>query len=207
LTVRIAVLDPLPMFRHGLAAVLAAAGHRVEQPDDIQVWLRRNAEAVVVLTLNSERDWDVLHRLRLEAPPSRVIVLLVDDAIATGARAIQSGARSVLPRGVAARTLRWTVEATLNDQAVMPADVASALAVNATTRPTAVADPATRGALSDEQLAWLRQLARGSTVAHIADRAGYSERAMFRLLRATYEQLGVHTRIEAILRATEAGWL
>jgi DNA-binding CsgD family transcriptional regulator len=53
----------------------------------------------------------------------------------------------------------------------------------------------------------LRQLAAGATVAQLADRAGYSERAMFRLLHALYRQLGARSRIEAILHAQTSGWL
>ncbi|SEU14237.1 helix-turn-helix domain-containing protein [Nonomuraea wenchangensis] len=45
------------------------------------------------------------------------------------------------------------------------------------------------------------------TVADLADRAGYSERAMFRLLQALYREIGVATRIQAIVRAQERGWL
>jgi DNA-binding NarL/FixJ family response regulator len=206
LTVRIAVVDPLPMYQQGVAAVLAEAGYRVELPDDLLAWLQRRGEAVVVLTLRSEDDWNLLRRVRAEPPPPRVIVLLDDDRAATGIRAMRVGAWSVLPRGVTVRTLRRTVEATVSGQAVMPAEVALALA----TAPAAYAEMPPTGppsTLSGDQMAWLRQLANGSTVAQVADRAGYSERAMFRLLRAVYERLGSHSRIEAIMRAKEAGWL
>ena len=213
LTVRIAVVDPLPMYQQGVAAVLAEAGYRVELPDDLLAWLQRRGEAVVVLTLRSEHDWNLLRRVRAEPPRPRVIVLLDDDRAATGIRAMRAGARSVLPRGVAVRALRRTVEATISGQAVMPAEVALALA----TAPAAYAEMPTTASpagpttapptLSEDQMAWLRQLANGSTVAQVADRAGYSERAMFRLLRAVYERLGTHSRIEAIMRAKEAGWL
>ena len=95
-------------------------------------------------------------------------------------------------------TLRLTVEATVGGQAVMPAAVAAVLA-----EPQAVS---ARGP-SVDQLSWLRQLANGATVVQLADRAGYSERAMFRLLRSLYRQMGVRTRLQAIMRAQEAGWL
>ena len=49
--------------------------------------------------------------------------------------------------------------------------------------------------------------AGGSTVAALANQAGYSERAMFRLLHGLYQRLGVRTRTEALIRAHERGWL
>jgi DNA-binding NarL/FixJ family response regulator len=62
-------------------------------------------------------------------------------------------------------------------------------------------------AITTDQMAWLRHLASGMTVAELARVAGYSERAMFRLLQSLYRQLGARTRIEAIVRAQEQGWL
>ncbi|HET8662469.1 MAG TPA: DNA-binding response regulator [Micromonosporaceae bacterium] len=209
MTVRIAVVDPLPMFQQGVVAVLGKAGYPVDVPDDVLAWLRRGGAAVVVLTVRSGDDWDMLRRLRAVPPLPHVIVLLDDDSVAASARAVQAGARSVMPRGVTVNTLLRTVEATIDGQAVMPAAVAVALAYGSAIAPAvdAAGPTTTRPGLSADQLSWLRQLAAGSTVAQIADRAGYSERAMFRLLRAAYEQIGVRTRIQAIMRAKDAGWL
>jgi len=41
----------------------------------------------------------------------------------------------------------------------------------------------------------------------IAERAGYSERMMFRLLRDLYQRWGVANRTEAIIHARDNGWL
>jgi DNA-binding CsgD family transcriptional regulator len=41
----------------------------------------------------------------------------------------------------------------------------------------------------------------------VAERMGYSERAMYRLLRGLYERMGVKTRTEAVLKASRSGWL
>lgn len=193
--VRIAVIDPLPMFRQGMAAALVASGHIVDTPADVVAWVRHRADALVLLTVASERDWELLRQLC--TGPRPVIALLDRNSTVVGARAVRAGARSVVPREVTEAVLRRTVEATLGGQAVMPAAVASALAVDAATEHTPSAD----------QLAWLRQLAAGATVTQLADQVGYSERAMFRLLHALYRQLGVETRLQAIMRAKEAGWL
>ncbi len=90
----------------------------------------------------------------------------------------------MLPRAVTVATLRRTVEATIGGQAVMPAAVAAVLA-----EPQAVSEHTP----SARQLSWLRQLVTGVTVAQLAEQAGYSKRAMFRLLRVLYRQMGVRT--------------
>jgi DNA-binding NarL/FixJ family response regulator len=197
-TVRIAVVDPLPMFQQGIAGALEASGHAVETPADVMAWAHQGVATLVLLTLMSERDWELLSRLCAGATSPLVIAVLGNESAALAARALRAGARSVLPRTVAAVTLRRTVEATIDGQAVMPAGVVAVLG-----EPDTVAE---RGP-SGNQLSWLRQLANGATVAQLADRAGYSERAMFRLLGSLYRQMGVRTRLQAIMRAQEAGLL
>lgn len=183
------------MFRQGVATVLTEAGHTVETPADVVAWARQQAGTLVLLTVVSERHWELLGRLCAGTAAIPVIALL--DDLAAGVRAVRAGARSVLPRDVTDMTLRRTVAATIEGQAVMPAAVVIALAASS----PAAATP------SAQQLSWLRRLATGSTVGRLADEAGYSERAMFRLLQALYQQMGVSNRLEAIMHAKEAGWL
>jgi DNA-binding NarL/FixJ family response regulator len=193
----VAVIDPVPIFRYGLAACLTAAGYRVETPDDPPDWAARGGSSLVLLTLADADSWLLLADLAVARP---VVALLAVGSAEEGVRAVRDGARSVVTRAVTPETLRRTVAATVDGQSVLPAAVSRALADSAlvSTRSTL---------LSADQLSWLRELAAGRTVAGLADLAGYSERAMFRLLRATYRRMGVQTRTEAIARAGEWGWL
>jgi DNA-binding NarL/FixJ family response regulator len=61
--------------------------------------------------------------------------------------------------------------------------------------------------LPTAQLEWLRALAQGITVAQLAERHGYSERAMFRHLRDLYARMGAKGRTEALMLANRRGWL
>jgi DNA-binding NarL/FixJ family response regulator len=200
-TVPVAVVDPLPMYRQGVVACLSAAGHTVETPSDVLDWVRRHDRSMVLLTLESERSWDTLKQLRESSAVNLVVALLEENSHVLGAAAVRAGARSVLWRAVTAETLRRTVEATIDGQAVLPAAVPAMLAAGS------AAGGGTGWSPEPEQVSWLRQLAAGTTVAHLADQVGYSERAMFRLLRALYDQMGVSSRTEAIIRAHELGWL
>ncbi|MEU5554038.1 DNA-binding response regulator [Micromonospora sp. NPDC047793] len=201
MTGHVAVIDPLPMYQQGVAATLSALGHVVETPADPLTWIRHSPCAVVLLTLISQTDWELLGRLRDADARPPVIALIEEEFAALGVRAVRAGAQSILPRQATQAALQRTVEATLDGQAVLPAEVAAALALGAELlgpgRPTP----------SKRQLEWLRQLAAGSTVAQLAQRTGYSERAMFRLLQALYQEMDVRTRIEAIILARDLGWL
>ncbi|MFD1082735.1 response regulator transcription factor [Micromonospora andamanensis] len=192
----LAVIDPLPMYRHGVIAVLSAAGYQVGTPTNPLDWARQSDAGLMLLTLANATDWNLLERLRHDAPEGSVIAVLSEESAGLGARAVRAGARSVLHREVSAAALRRTVEATLDGQTVVPAAVAAALA-------GAESDPL----ITADQLTWLRHLAAGMTVAELARLAGYSERAMYRLLQTLYRRLGARTRIEAIVRAQEQGWL
>ncbi|MEU4240017.1 DNA-binding response regulator [Actinoplanes sp. NPDC026619] len=196
MAVRVAVVDPLPMFRHGVAAVLSAAGHTVDMPADLVAWSARRRSALVLLTIVGEEDWRLLAQLAETSDPPVVIALTDGESAVLGARAIRIGARSILPRGAPAPVLRRTVEATIDGQSVMPAVVTGLLG-------SGIGTPPAPGAGA----AWLRQLASGTTVAQLAVQSGYSERAMFRLLRGLYQQMGAGTRVEAIMRAREWGWI
>ena len=195
----VVIADPLPLFRRGVATVLAEAGHEVATPDDVLTWTRNRRECLVLLTLRTEQDWTLL--AGLAGRGHLVVVLIADNLDAEGARALRVGARSVLPRAASDSSLCRTVAATLDGEAVMPATVVAALIdadpAGSTNQPT----------LSAEQATWLRRLAGGSTVAQLASEAGYSERSMYRLLQGLYARMGVRSRVEAVLLAKGRGWL
>jgi DNA-binding NarL/FixJ family response regulator len=197
----LAVVDPLPMYRQGVVTVLSGAGHVVQEPDDPVAWAGQTGGRLLLLTLDAVAGWDLLPLLEHVAPRCLVIALVADASVASAVRAVRSGVRSVVAREAEAATLIRTVEATAAGQAVLPAQVMSALLAGVSP------GMAGQNPLTAEQQRWLRQLADGMTVARISQQAGYSERAMFRLLQAVYARLGVRTRIEAVVHAQEQGWL
>jgi two-component system, NarL family, response regulator YdfI len=199
-TVHVAVMDPLPMFRRGVAVTLASLGHVVEEPADAVGWLRERPGGIVLLTLHSAEDLNRLSTLCRLRPRPLVVALPSGEVASLGVRAVRAGARSVLARAATAPVLQRAVSATLEGEAVMPAEVADLLL--AEREPGAPRRPAPPA----PQVAWLRRLAHGWTVARLASDAGYSERAMYRLLHGLYVQLGVRGRLEAIILAHEEGW-
>jgi DNA-binding NarL/FixJ family response regulator len=200
LSVRVAVVDPLPMFRYGIAALLAAAGHEVDTPADAFDWAMRHKHGTVLLTVESEVDWTLLTELA-QMGSLAVIAMLPAPAGARGADAVRAGAASVIGRSASPEALLRVMAALSAGEATLPLDVVRVLAAEPDESP----DDADRP--PPEQVTWLQALANGSTVAALANDAGYSERAMFRLLRALYERLGARTRTEALMRAHQRGWL
>lgn len=197
---RIAVSDPLPVFRRGMIATLCEAGFPTEAPTDIAAWARAVERPIVVMTLQSSEDWVLLTQLLHSRPGVMVVAVLNDPSVTNHVRALRAGAACAVPRDAASETMREAVEAAVSGKVVVPTAVLQALTLREET-------PADAGSPSTREIEWLQQLAGGSSVAQLASQAGYSERAMFRLLRGLYAKIGVKNRTQALIHARDRGWL
>ena len=61
--------------------------------------------------------------------------------------------------------------------------------------------------LSDEELEWLRRLARGDRIGDIAIESGLSRRSLYRRLDDLWAKLGVVNRAQGIAMASRKGWI
>ncbi len=198
----IAVVDPLPIYRRGIMAILRDAGANPETPEDLLAWVARPPRRVIFLTLASDHDWELLARLCKASAEAMVVAVLSDSSTASYVRALSAGAAAAVPRDASPEQVRQIFEEAVHGVSVLPSDVVRALARTS----EEVADY-NRSGPADHEISWLRDLAGGLTVSQLAERAGYSERAMFRLLRQLYGRMEVRSRTEALLRARQQGWL
>jgi DNA-binding NarL/FixJ family response regulator len=198
---RIAVSDPLPMFHRGVADVMRNAGHDVESPEDLLAWIAAGGgRDVVLLTLLRPADWALLATLRESRPAVTLIAVIENGDLALSVRALGSGAVGVMAREADFDTVRDVLAAAISGRSVLPVEVVRAL--------TATGDEQRPDRVPPEtEISWIRQLTQGLTVARVAERAGYSERMMFRLLRDLYQRWGVANRTEAMIHARDNGWL
>jgi DNA-binding NarL/FixJ family response regulator len=200
-SIRIAVSDPLPLFRRGLMAVLGDAGFEPQTPEELLTWIRDEQRPVVLLSLLSSDDWMLLARLREARADTMVIAVLGDASTRSHVQAILGGAIAAVARDALPETVRKVFDAAVAGKSVLPVEVVRGLT---SSQPFQDED---EWVPSPQEVGWLRELAFGTTVARLADRAGYSERAMFRLLRELYVRIGARNRTEAMIRAHERGWL
>jgi DNA-binding NarL/FixJ family response regulator len=200
MSVRIAVSDPLPAYRRGMIAILRDAGFEPEAPEDLMTWIKQDERRVVFLTLAAPHDWAVLADLQKASSDLIVVAVLAEDTIQSYVRAILAGALVAIPRDAPADTIRRIFEEALKGASMLPMDVIRTLAASSK---GSIEEPP----LSEQEIEWLRMLVRGVSVARLADANGYSERAMFRLLRAVYRRMGTMNRTEALLLASHHGWL
>ncbi len=181
--------------------ILGDAAYEPQSPDELLAWIRAEQRPFVLVTLLSSDDWMLLERLREARADTVVIAILDDTSVRNHVQAILGGAVAVVPRDALPDTLRMVFEAAVAGKSLLPVEVIRAL-----TRPQPLQEM-DEHVPSPQEIGWLRGLAFGTTVARLADRAGYSERAMFRLLRELYQRIGARNRTEALMRAHERGWL
>ena len=181
--------------------VLGDAGFEPRTPEELLAWIRDEQRPVVLLTLLSSDDWSLLTRLRETRADTMVIAVLADTSTRSHVQAILGGAVAAVARDALPGTVRKVVDAAVGGKSLLPVEVVRALTTSQSFPEEDESVP------SPQEIGWLRELALGTTVARIADGAGYSERAMFRLLRALYLRVGARNRTEALMRAHERGWL
>jgi DNA-binding NarL/FixJ family response regulator len=210
---RVAVSDPLPLFRYGVMTALDGLATFQDAPDDPRLWSWEPEPSLLLMTVSEPQDWPLLSEMstRTSRPSSGpgpvtqstlVVAMLDVPDTANYVRAITAGASAALPRRVSAERLRAVVQATLDGDTVLPTAVVRALAHEgaieggpSSTEPTA------------QERQWLMALAKGERVAQLAESAGYSERMMFRLLRGMYTRLGAEGRTAALMLARDHGWI
>jgi DNA-binding NarL/FixJ family response regulator len=198
--VRVAVSDPLPAYRLGVLATLGQGGFDPETPTELLEWVGQGSRTVVLMTLATNADWSLMARIRQEHSEVTMIALLPDVSVPAYVRAMAAGAVTALPRDASLHMVKQVFEEVLRGFSVLPVEVVQALAT-----PHEAAGDGPQ--LTPPEVTWLRELAGGATVGQLAERSGYSERAMFRQLHELYAKLRVKNRTEALLTAHRKGWL
>ncbi|GAA2583583.1 hypothetical protein SMC26_22260 [Actinomadura fulvescens] len=193
----VAIVDPLPAFRVGLATELTKVGFTVEDPEDLEAWLRDKGRRSLIFTAG---EGDGHLRLLRRENPDLVIVALVTrlDPTAFGTY-IKLGCHGVVDRAAVPRAILAALELAVFSHCAVPHEIAQKIVAH-------IPDSRVSG-LPIEHIEWLRILAAGSTVAELARRVGYSTREMHRLLAKMYCELGVKGRTEALILASRHGLL
>jgi DNA-binding NarL/FixJ family response regulator len=179
--------------------LLADAGLSVEEPDDLLPWIMKSEPSAVLITLQTAEDWALLRQAATIAANLLLIALLTETGADAYVRAVNSGAIAAVPRSAPTDAIMEVLVTAMKGKSVLPVEVVRALAADVHDRsPTE---------LSSREISWLQALSQGITVARLGEQAGYSERAMYRLLRQLYRRIEVSNRIEAISKASRQGWL
>lgn len=190
-----------PAWRRGVAAVLEDAGYETEPFAAISDWKPGVGGSAVIAQVDNEAAENALRQHSAAFPHIPLLAVVEDASAATTAHLLRLGATAVLDENEEVETFPDAVRASLQGRSSLPTIVVRAMAQSVPDR-----RDVTRW-LDDNEAAWLRRMSQGQTVSEIADDLGYSERAMFRILRNLYTRLGVKNRTEALIWASRNGLL
>ena len=182
----VSVRGASPSSRRGLEGALTEAGLEIsnDSPDAIVALFEDEACEGLVTAVST----------------GAIVVAVVSAPDARrAAHASRHGAVSIADGDADPTAIARVVTEALGGRASVPVDVLRDLAAD---WPDPHGPPPR---ISEEEIGWLTALARGVTVARLADESGYSERAMFRRLHDLYARLGVRNRSEAISEAARLG--
>ncbi len=198
----ILVIDLCPARRCGIVAALAGAGFKAEASQYPAGDHRSPAADVPSVIFYSSDDGDLtaVRGVHRDWPGVPLIVLLPNANSAEYWEMLNSGASAVLPVNAELAELVNAAVGVLSGLVVLPKLAAADQAFAGTPHPPDVM-------LNDQEVTWLKALAQGATVTHIAHDAGYSERSMYRRLGILYKRLKVRNRTQALLAASERGLL
>lgn len=197
----VAVVDSAPAYRRGLSVALERAGFApVEEPDDPAAWAGVGGCRALLLTVRSARDWEPVRCLTESNPELVLVALLVDPTADRHAEALRIGARGATAWDATPEAIVEVLAAAVRGYALLPSGIASAMARG---QPP-LFDPEW---VTAEEIDWLALLASGATIHELADKVGYSERALYRILHGLYGRMRVSNRTEAILQARRWGLL
>jgi DNA-binding NarL/FixJ family response regulator len=196
----VAVIDPAASYRLGLESVLSKAGFSpLEDLDDLPDWLAEPGCKSALVTVRSPNDWEPVRRIA-GAEDAIVVALLVDPTPDRHAEALRVGATAAIAWDSSPDGIVEVVSLAVRGFTLLPAPVARAIAAGEPPSP----DP---DWISTQEVEWLRMLAAGVTIQELAAKAGYSERAFYRVLHGLYGRMRVASRTEAILQASRWGLL
>ena len=212
--VRVLVVDRQPLFRRGVAAVVA------EEADLAIVGETDDGLAVLDLVTNLHADLVLLDLgvpgggveacalLRAARPDVRVVVMTQADDDADLAGAVRAGARGYLLKDASSVELVDALRAVAAGNSLLSPAMASRLLDEFAVlvrRHEAPAEGA--GALSRRELEVLTLVAQGLNNRAIAETLFISENTVKNHIRNIHEKLQVHSRMEAVVRAVREGVL
>jgi len=203
--IRIAVIDPYPIFREGIVRTLARCAHfavvaQGEATGDAFGALQDYAPDILTIDLNAvEHGIHDMQRICRDWPSCKVVILTaVDDALSVS-NALAIGVRGYILKGVSGSELIAALEAIHAGQPFVTAELASRLLMDAKGGPLlALRGPELYAALSHREQQVLAHISKGRTNREIAQELGVTVKTIKYYLTQLFKKLKVTNRMQAI---------
>jgi DNA-binding NarL/FixJ family response regulator len=210
-TIRVLVADDHPVYRSGLAGVLAEGDDievigQAENGEETLDLVSRLQPEVVLMDLHMPllSGIEASRRLVTEAPDVRVLALTMYDDEESMLAALRAGARGYLVKGADGARILSAVRAVAAGELVFGADVAGGV-LEALVDSRTVRSTGPFPSLTDREREVLDLIASGRSNHEIARLLVLSDKTVRNHISSIFSKLQVTDRSQAIVRAREAG--
>jgi len=205
------VVDDQALFREGLATLLstdpeiAVVGLAGDGAEALRMCGELHPSVVLMdLRMPTMDGTSAIKLLKVTHPRTRVIVLTTFGDDESVFDALRAGAVGYLLKDAPSEQLRDAIRAAHRGESTLSPAVATKV-VSELTRLAEVAPPRAALGLSERELDVLRLVARGASNKEIAVALNLSEGTVKNHLTKIFDKLGVSDRLQAAIRAREAG--
>ncbi|BDZ44407.1 response regulator [Naasia aerilata] len=207
---RVVLVDDHPLLRHGLRALLedlggaTVVGEASNGEEGIALALELDPDVVVMdLVMPGLSGLDATRRLIDQRPELGVLVLTMSDDDASVFAALRAGARGYVLKGTGGAQFLAAVRSVARGEAAYGAGVASRIRRFLTAPPQPDAKPFPD--LTQREREILDLLADGRTNTEIAQTLFLSSKTVKNHLTSIFAKLQVADRVQATIRARQAG--
>lgn len=206
---RIVLADDHPLFRDGIASLLAAWGHEVvgqagSGDEAVELADRLEPDAILMdVRMPGSTGLEATRRIAGRHPSIAIVMLTVSEDEDDLFEAIKAGARGYLLKNLEARDLRSMLEAVARGEAAISPATAFRIMRELARTPADPADVPT--ALTAREIDVLGLVTLGLRNKEIAGRLGISENTAKFHLRNILEKLHAESRTELAARALREG--
>jgi DNA-binding NarL/FixJ family response regulator len=206
---RVAVVDDHPVFRLGMAGLLASldgieVACQAESAAEAMARIDASVDVVLMdLHLGEDSGIETTRDLVRALPGLAVLVITMDEDDESVVAAMRAGARGYLLKSASPAEVERGIRAVANGEAILGPQVASRAMATLTSGRTAVRVPFPE--LSDREREVLDLLARGYDNATIARRMVLSPKTVRNHVSNVLTKIGAPDRAQAMIRARDEG--
>lgn len=207
---RVLIVDDHPVVRRGLRAMLededwvASVAEAATVDEAVRAAVSTKAHVVAMdINLPDGDGIEATRRILTLSPGVKVLIVTLYDDKDRVARALKAGARGYVLKDTEPDTIVDALRTVADGGVVLGPKVGPEVLTTLQRTPTQLPPPFDK--LTAQERRILAGLVRGATNAEIGRSMGLNEKTVRNYLTAVFEKLGVDSRVQAALRARDAG--
>ena len=206
--IRVAVIDPYPLFRQGIIQTIVHSGRLTLVAEgatisDAERAAREHQPDVLIIDIGlPEREVEGVQEFINSGPECKLVVLTSLDDVASVSKALAAGIQGYILKGVTGAELIEAIETIYSGHPYITPKLASRLLTEARGGPlSAIREATPKLQLSYREQQVLIRISKGLTNKEIAVQLGLNERTIKHYLTQLFKKMQVRNRLQAIQTA------